>query len=307
MRVEMSVCEDSPVEGNENINVEARVAAVEALTCALKQVYVIGDLTWSAAWSDIRRIAVNYILRRQFEALDAAVALAKAELGHLAVGFIRPALDELLWMLWIKDLPQQDAQELLTTMGRSDAIRSLLAQRAYVGDDVMQELWYPVAFLDAQERRLTPVKEMLRRLRERFNWSGGPLPTASWLAEQSGHKDLYDYLHAATSRALHFSMGEALRNGWGNPEGRLVTLKPEFREYRTSFALYQLPVLLLETAIACEDFFEGAGIATPEHKDSQERVSAAAKELGELGRVPLVHAHEWNLTPHGPLPLKWPA
>jgi hypothetical protein len=157
-------------------------------------------------------------------ALDATVVLARAGLGHLAVGFVRPALDELLWMLWVKDLSQQNAQDLLMAMGRSDGIRSLLAQRAYVGDAVMQELWYPVAFLDAQAQLLTLANDELEKSRRLFNWSGRPLPSASWVAEQTGHKDLYDYLHAAASRALHFSMGEVMRNGWGEPSGKLVTL-----------------------------------------------------------------------------------
>jgi hypothetical protein len=244
---------------------------------------------------------VGHFLRRQFEALDATVVLAKAGLGHLAVGFVRPALEELLWMLWVKDLPRKDANDLLMAMGHSDAIRSLLAQRAYIGDAVMQELWYPVAFLDAQERQQTPVKDELKKFRKQFNWPGSPLPSASWVAEQSGHKDLYDYLHAATSRALHFSMGEVMRNGWGEPGGKLITLKPEFREYRIAFALCQLPVLFLQTAIACGDFFEDAGIIQPEDDALQEQVDTAAKALGRFGRVPLVHAGEWNLTPSGPL------
>jgi hypothetical protein len=230
-----------------------------------------------------------------------AVVLAKAGLGHLAVGFVRPALGELLWMLWVKDLPQQYAQDLLTAMGRSDSIRSLLAQRAYVGDAVMQDLWYPVAFLDAQEQQQTSVDEELRRFGKQFNWSGSPLPSARWVAEQSGHKDLYDYLHAAASRALHFSMGEVMRNGWGEPGGKLVTLKPEFREYLTAFALYQLPVLFLETTAACHDFLEDAGITKPEDESIEEQVLAAAEAVAKLGRVPLVHAREWNLTPTGRL------
>ncbi|MFG1777647.1 DUF5677 domain-containing protein [Micromonospora sp. NPDC049048] len=288
---------------NENVDVEARVAAVEVWIAATKQALVIGDLTWDAAWSDLRRIAVNYILRRQLEALDATVVLAKVGLGHLAVGFIRPALDELLWMLWVKDLPQEDAQNLLMVMGRSDGIRSLLAQRAYVGDAVMQELWYPVTFLDAQEQQLTRVNDELAKIREQFNWSGRPLPSASWVAKQTGHKDLYDYLHAAASRALHFSMGEVMRNGWGEPDGKVVTLKPEFREYRTNFALYQLPSLFLKTASACQEFFEYAGIIEREDEAVGKQVLAATEALGKFGRVPLVHAHEWNLTPSGPLRL----
>ncbi|MFF0721864.1 DUF5677 domain-containing protein [Micromonospora sp. NPDC003816] len=288
---------------NENVDAEARAAAVEVWIAATKQTLVIGDLTWDAAWSDLRRIAVNYILRRQLEALDATVVLAKVGLGHLAVGFIRPALDELLWMLWVKDLPQQDAQNLLMVMGQSDGIRSLLAQRAYVGDAVMQELWYPVTFLDAQEQQLTRANDELAKIREQFDWSGRPLPRASWVAKQTGHKDLYDYLHAAASRALHFSMGEVMRNGWGEPDGKVVTLKPEFREYRTNFALYQLPSLFLKTASACQEFFEYAGITEREDEAVGKQVLAATEALGKFGRVPLVHAHEWNLTPSGPLRL----
>lgn len=103
------------------------------------------------------------------------------------------------------------------TMGRNDAIRSLLAQRAYVGDSVMRELWYPVALLDAQEMQQTSVRDELNRLRKHFSRPVNPLPSPRWIAERSSHKDLYDYLHAATSRALHFSMGEVMRNGWGEP------------------------------------------------------------------------------------------
>lgn len=285
---------------NENVDVEARVAAVEVWLAAMKQALIIGDLAWDTAWSDLRRIAVNYILRRQLEALDATVVLAKVGLGNLAVGFVRPALDELLWMLWVKDLPQRDVQNLLMAMGRSDAIRSLVAQRTYVGDAVMQQLWYPVAFLDAQEQQLTRVKDELAKISEQFKWPGRPLPSASWVAEQTGHKDLYDYLHAAASRALHFSMGEVMRNGWGEPGGKLVTLKPEFREYRTDFTLYQLPILFLETVSACHKFFEYAGIIEREDEALGKQVLAAAEALGKFGRVPLVHAHEWNLTPSGP-------
>ncbi|WP_258948168.1 DUF5677 domain-containing protein [Lentzea californiensis] len=289
---------------NENVGVEARLAAVETWLVAQKRVFAASDLDWDIAWSDLRLIAVNYVLRRQLEALDATVVLAKTGLGHLAVGFVRPALDELLWLLWVNHLPLQEAQDLLMTMGRSDGLRSLQAQRAHLGDDVMRELWYPAAFLDAQEEQQAPVTEELTRLRQQFRWSGRPLPNARWVAEQSGHKDLYEYLHAAASRALHFSMGEVMRNGWSAPGGRLVTIRPEFREYRTAFVLDQLPVLFLKTTLACGDFLEDAGISQKSDESLQRDVSFAVEALGKFGRVPLVHAHEWNLTPDGPLPLR---
>ncbi|MFI6777329.1 DUF5677 domain-containing protein [Nocardia sp. NPDC050412] len=287
----------------EDGDVEARLLAVEAWIAAGKQVIVIGDLSWETALTDVRRMAVNYILRRQLEALDATVVLAKAGLGHLAVGFVRPALDELLWMLWVKDLPQQHAQELLTAMGRSDGIRSLMAQRVYVGDAVMQELWYPVAFLDAQKKQQTLLEGVLQGFRKQYGWQRGVLPSASWVAKQSGHEDLYDYLHAAASRALHFSMGEVLRHFWGDPHGKLGALKPEFREYRASFALYQLPKLFIDTASACADFFEDAGLLSGDEA-LLEPYFAAGRIVAQFAAVPLVDANEWNLSPSGRQP--WP-
>jgi hypothetical protein len=64
-----------------------------------------------------------------------------------------------------------------------------------------------------------------------------------------------------------------------------------------------LPLLFLETASACHEFFEDAGITEPEDEALGKRVLAAAEALGKFGRVPLVHANEWNLTPSGPLHL----
>ncbi|MFE3002683.1 DUF5677 domain-containing protein [Nocardia sp. NPDC059246] len=282
---------------NENPDFEGRLAAVEAWTSTQKKVMTIGDLGWDAVESDIRSLAVNYILRRQLEALDATVLLAKGGLGHLSVGFVRPALDELLWMLWVKDLSQQDAQDLLNTMGIWDGIRSLLAQRAYVGDAVMQELWYPVALLDAQDQHKAAVRDKLKTLGQQYHWAGGVLPSASWVAEQSGHEALYEYLHAASSRALHFSVGEITRHSWGEPGGAVTTLNPNFREYRTTFALFQLPLLFAETFTACVDLLDAAGIVYSADEVLEERILAEAKSLGRFGQVPLVHAHEWNLRP----------
>jgi hypothetical protein len=55
---------DAFVAVNENVwRVEERLAAVEAWIAAQKQAFAIGDLTWATAWADVRRIAVNYILR----------------------------------------------------------------------------------------------------------------------------------------------------------------------------------------------------------------------------------------------------
>jgi hypothetical protein len=48
-------------------------------------------------------------------------------------------------------------------MVRWDGIRSLVAQRDYVGDEVMTgSLWYPPGFVDAQMAQLDSIREDLR-------------------------------------------------------------------------------------------------------------------------------------------------
>src|SRR5215207_833442 len=100
----------------------------------------IGDFRWDDGFADLRLLATNYILRRQMESLEASVKLAQSGLGHLGAGFIRPALDELLWMSYLKNMEHTDAQELMSVMGVWDAGRSLAAQRNYVGDAVCRSL-----------------------------------------------------------------------------------------------------------------------------------------------------------------------
>jgi hypothetical protein len=234
------------------------------------------------------------------ESLEASVKLAQSGLGHLGAGFIRPALDELLWMSYLKNMEHGDAQELMSVMGVWDAGRSLAAQRNYVGDAVMQILWYPLDMLDQQGAALAVTKDRLKALGKKHGWSG-LLPTAGWLAEQADLVDLTEYLHAATSRSLHFSVGEIERQCWGTPGGIITTKKPEFREYVTKFALRQLPLLLIRTVGATMPFLEAAGITSDEVDDGE--WDAVRVQLEALGNVPLVHAHEWNLTPSGRLPL----
>ncbi len=252
--------------------------------------------------SDLRLLAVNYVVRRQLEALEATVVLAGSGFGHLAVGFVRPALDELLWTAWVTDLPKAVAHELLLDMGQYDAVRSLVAQRDFVGDQVMQQLWYPVAFLDTAADRENELKGGLKKRGEALGWGKRVSPPADWVAEQTGRGPLYRYLHSATSRSLHFSMGEVMRHGWGEPGGVLTTLQSEFRSNRADFALYQLPQLFLETLLKCDSLHGWAGVDFDVADEEQARQFLTVSErLAACGAVPLVDAREWNLGPEGPV------
>ncbi len=135
-------------------DLDDRIEAVEAFSQYHAKLVVVGELNWDNGFADLRRIATSYVLRRQQEALEATLQLARAGLGHLTVSFIRPALDELLWMSFLKDQDQAQAQKLMIAMGQWDARRSLSAQRNHVGDTVMTTLWYPADLLDQQQAAL---------------------------------------------------------------------------------------------------------------------------------------------------------
>lgn len=261
--------------------------------------FEIRGVDWSAVQSDYRLLAVNAAFRRQLESINATVILARRDLGHLAVAFVRAALEDVMYLKFFFGLDQTASQRLFLLLGRWDGLRSLLSQRAYLGDAVMNDLWYPTEFLDAAETQRSETREALRELQREYGWSGGVLPSADWIAEQAGLRQLYEYLHAATSRALHFSAGEIMRRGRGDPAGQMVTDAPGFREHLADFALHQLVLLFFETWHVVDDI-EAADVSLAEDVDSTE-IDVVVQRIAALGQVPLVHAAEWNLRPDGPL------
>jgi len=62
---------------------------------------------------------------------------------------VRASLEDVMYLGCFVGLDLVDSQKLFKLLGSWDALRSLLAQRDYVGDEVMAQLWYPTAFLDA--------------------------------------------------------------------------------------------------------------------------------------------------------------
>jgi len=81
-----------------------------------------------------------------------------------------------------------------------------------------------------------------------------------------------------------------------HPSGKIVTDKPEFREHLASFALDQLWRLYLETRQVAMPLLEEVGISSDENL-AWEEIEPAINRLLAPGKVPLVNAYEWNLTP----------
>jgi Family of unknown function (DUF5677) len=279
-----------------------RIQAVEDFAELANRMMAVGELKWSDVETDYRLLAINAALRRQAESIRAAALLGRNGLGHLTVAFVRASLEDVMYLAFFVRLDRTESQRLFMLMGKWDSLRSLLAQREYVGDEVMEQLWYSKPFLAVAAQSRDEVKAELKGLQKKYNWSGGLLPSGDWIADQAGQRKLYDYLHAASSRALHFSAGEIMRRGWGHPSGKMITDKPEFREHLASFALDQLWRLYVETWQVAMPLLEQAGISSDDNLTLEE-IEPTINRLLALGKVPLVHAHEWNLTPEGPLDL----
>lgn len=296
----MTSPEDEGLTGEE-LSLLQRVEAVESFVEIARRLLVLGDLQWADAQADYRLLAINSALRRQVESIEAACLLCRNGLGHLAVAFVRASLEDVMYLGFFGSLTVDDSQKLFKLLGNWDSLRSLLAQRDYLGDEAMGQLWYPKAFLENAIDAREKVRKQLKVLQKRYKWSR-LLPSAEWIADRSGHRDLYDYLHAATSRSLHFSAGEIMRRGWGQPSGILTTIKPEFRAHLAAFALDQLWRLYTETWKVSMPLLEKAGVSGDEPLEWAD-IQPALDRLLAMHRVPLVHAHEWNLAPEGPLDL----
>jgi hypothetical protein len=278
-----------------------RAKAVKDLLAASKDLLQIRELPWSKVEADSRLLVVNTVIRRQIESLEASVKLAESNLGHLSVSFVRAAFDEMVWVAYLTQLDREVSQRLLLAMASYDGLRSLMSQREHIGDDAMTKLWYSKKFLDDAERQLTESKAALKELRSELRWPGGALPSTQWIAEQVSELDMYEYLHSATSRAVHFSAGEVFRRGWGDPNGMIATDKAEFRTHLSEFALDRLWRLLFETVRHAMPLLEDSGLVS-EQTLTDEKMMPIIKNVLELGQVPIVHAAEWNLRPEGRLP-----
>ncbi|MFJ8495940.1 hypothetical protein ACIRBZ_47620 [Streptomyces sp. NPDC094038] len=278
-----------------------RLQALRTFSARMCTEIRLGPLVWDESDPDLRALTINNCVRRQRDAIEGAIALGDARQAHLAVAFVRAFLEERMWAIFLASMTHSEANALLLAMGLWDAQRALIAQRDYIGNlDMTLHLWFPPGFVDAHAAAtLDDRKTELRQLRDRWGWQGA-LPSPKWVAEQTSLLKEYEYLHSATSRALHFSAGEVLRRGWGTPGGFLVTDKREFREHLAEFAYDQLWRQHLGTIVGAADILGDAAISVPDGFFSEENRIKLISELQNLGRVPLVHAHEWNLTPPPP-------
>jgi hypothetical protein len=253
------------------------------------------DIRWIDILEDPLLLAEKACIVRQHEALRAALVLNENGIGHLAVGFVRPACEEYIWLGYLNSIDRKKAGRLLLALNLSESARSLEAQRKFMGADEMVAYGFPAAFLSEIESWPTRAKTMIKELARELDWPGdkGRIPSAEWFASQSGSKELYDFLYSATSRMLHFSPSEISRRTWGE-EGAPSVVKldhPDYVEYRLDFALDWQIYLFARTLAVLKP---PSGFELDEHEDAE--MMESLKAWADLGKMPLLTPEEMNLT-----------
>jgi hypothetical protein len=253
------------------------------------------DIRWIDILEDPLLLAEKACIVRQHEALRAALALNESGVGHLAVGFVRPACKEYIWLGYLNSIDRKKAGRLLLALNLSESARSLEAQRKFMGTDEMIAYGFPADFLTEIESWPTRAKTMIKELARELGWPGdkGRIPSAEWFASQAGTKDLYDFLYSATSRMLHFSPSEISRRTWGE-EGAPAVVKldhPDYVEYRLEFALYWQVDLFGQTLAVIKP---PSGFALDENGEAE--MMEVLKGWADMGKMPLLTPEEMNMT-----------
>lgn len=254
------------------------------------------DLSMAEVESEFCLLGYRVAVQRQRESLDAGLRLAESAMGHIAVGFVRPACEEFLWLKYLASLDIADATVAFVALGNHDALRSLVAVKGYKGTESLVRLGFPRPFVDAADGLVQQAAMQLKDLKSKLGWDGGKGPTVKWIASAVGELPLYEYLYAASSRAVHFSAGEALRRGWFDSAGRVSVKDVDHRVYLSDFALSELLRLFTKTLLVSDRWLDVGQTHEPIEFDEgdksfEDRIAA----FNAIGTVPLVWVKEYEL------------
>ncbi|HEV7567358.1 MAG TPA: DUF5677 domain-containing protein [Microbacteriaceae bacterium] len=268
----------------------------EAVTDHLAAVQpAIDELSVCTLGASITSVVMRASLRRQAESLTAIGRLVASDEGFAAVPLLRPACEELIVGRYLALVSPSQSDAILQACAVKQVAHSLAAQRAMVGDDVIERLGL-TDYLLRSTSKSEAADENFTRLRVELGWpafrQAPGLPSTKWMARKTGSLDLYEYLFHATSRTVHFSVAELLRRAWYRDDGEITISSSQFERHWAAFALYEGSLLLAETAIVVWNVLESLGEGAPFDSLEQAAVLSATERIGKHGRVPIITALE---------------
>lgn len=250
-----------------------------------------GGHTWTGPdldqfWDILRRGAI----KRQEEALRAALTMFDAGIGHFAVTMVRVAYEELVWIEYLSKHAEV-AKELAILIGRKEARDGLEAQNEYIGAKGMQALGFTQRYVKTHIAQARKVDTRLREIGRSLGWGrdGTTLPSFALLARKVGREKEYKFLYQGTSRFVHFSGQEIFRRAWGE-KGKVIIGSHSFARYWNDFALYWLFRIFVELNAACSDILGDLDASPEKHEEMMEW-------LKEFVPIPIITAGElesWN-------------
>lgn len=233
------------------------------------------------------------VIRRQWESLSIVGELVDKSQGFVAVGLLRPACEEFLWIKYFASIPRPYAEELITLMGKKEILDSLRAQDIRVGRSTTKAMGLE-SYLIRCESESKDKKRLLKKLGTELKWEpktveAGKLPSTAFIAKATGETKLYNFLYHASSRFVHFSTQELLRRSWGG-DGFVTINSGHFTDYWDQFVLYWGVDLMISSFAEASKLDENS--TNGEMLIDVGKINAAATRIGQHGPVPIITAKE---------------
>ena len=239
---------------------------------------------------DVFEIVATAAVIRQHEGFGTIVDLVLMGRGDVAVTLLRPACEEFIVLRYLATIERNDARALLGLLALRDIESALTAQHEYSGAEIMRELALTKPY-ESHVAMRPRLKNGLAKLRKKLEWPRSNAPSVWFMAKKAGEQKLYNFLYRATSRSVHFCVGELARRCWGVP-GKMTVDSNHFERYWARFALSWGVQLYLKVLILSLETFPEKDIGGNVDK----RIPDLAKKLGALGKMPIITAEE----------LEWP-
>jgi hypothetical protein len=237
-------------------------------------------------WTVLLRCA----LRRQYESMETVVDLVERRRGHCCVPLLRSACEELLWIKFLKTIGKKDRELIIQAKVNIEAGDSIHAQHAYLGDAGMKEIGFSPEFIAEARKNRETMRQKMKSVGKRLGWKSGRrlFPTAAYIADTVGEKELYDLIYHATSRTVHFSVSELLRRAWGNDDELRIT-SDDMNRYWSRFALFWGTCVLTMTSAEILEEIEEWSLGES-GEDNLKTLERLMEKIPKSGYVPIITA-----------------
>ncbi len=202
-----------------------------------------------------RQMILRCIIKRVQENLGMIINTAESKNPHMSTMILRPLSEDLIYGTWLRTLPEDAANRLVTLSMLADVTKSIIAQtkflpKAYarlgpLPDGTMGQTLTNIMEaggfgLDSSqsETRLNHVKEELKELGLELGWPRGKMPSVYDMANQTDLSEIYEFFYHGSSKAVHSNLHNMSRMVWGNPKTHIFTIDSHhFENYFVGYAL----------------------------------------------------------------------